>query len=253
MGTESFKIVIPARYASSRFPGKALHPLNGRPMILHVVDRARESAAKQIVVATDDERIADVCRDANVLVQMTSVHHRSGTDRIAEVAKQLGWPDSTVLVGLQGDEPATPAAHLNLLASNLHAHPMADMATLCVPVRSISDYQNSDRVKVVCDTQGMALYFSRAPIPCRRAGLCDGKFPASFIHVGLYAYRCAYLHRYGELTPAPAELEEQLEQLRVLHHGGRIHVAVVAATQVHGVDRQIDVADVEKALQQLGR
>lgn len=249
---QPFHIVIPARYASSRFPGKPLQLLNGKAMLLHVVDRASESDASVVIVATDDERIADLCQENGVEVQMTAVEHTSGTDRIAEVADRLGWADDVVIVGLQGDEPATPADHLNRLAANLREHTDADMATLCLPITSRADYDNPDRVKVVRDARGMALYFSRASIPRRRgagggAG-DDAGFPSAFLHVGLYAYRCAYLKRYSSLSPSDAEQEEQLEQLRVLHHGGRIHVDEVAAAPAHGVDRPEDVAAIERLL-----
>ena len=248
MSKSTFHIVIPVRYASSRFFGKALHPLNGKPMVLHVVDRARESDASVIVVATDDERIAVVCRDAGVEVEITSIDHPSGTDRIAEVASRLAWSDDTVIVGLQGDEPTTPPQHLNRLAGNLQRCPDADMATLCAPIANQDVYENPNRVKVVRDARGMALYFSRAPIPWRRDTQDAAGFPESFVHVGLYAYRCAYLKRYKDLLPALCEQEEQLEQLRVLHHGGRIHVDEVTATDSHGVDRPEDVAATERVL-----
>ncbi len=255
----AYTIVIPARYASSRFPGKPLHPLNGRAMLLHVVDRARESGAQRIVVATDDERISSVCKADDVDVMMTRADHPSGTDRIAEVAEKLALPDDTIIVGLQGDEPATPKSHLDLLAQNLSRLDHADMATLCVAIKSKQDYLNPDRVKVVRDDNGMALYFSRASIPALRdlnssAGSNESTnesnvhFPASFIHVGLYAYRRSFLKRYTTMPACQIESDEQLEQLRVLYHGGRIHVAEVEATEAHGVDRPEDVAMVEKLL-----
>ena len=253
MTDEGYTIVIPARYASSRFPGKALHPLVGRPMILHTLDRARESRAARTVVATDDERIAEICRAAGADVEMTSAAHPSGTDRIAEVAARRRWPETTRIVGLQGDEPATPPARLDALAANLGAHPEADMATFCAPIGSEAHYRDPMRVKVVRDARDMALYFSRAPIPWRRDARDDGSFPEAFLHVGLYAYRAGYLARYGALEPAAAEGEEQLEQLRVLHHGGRIHVGTLEAGEAHGVDVPGDVAAAERALAALAR
>lgn len=248
----AFTVVIPARYASTRFPGKPLHPLNGVPMVLHAAARARESGAACVVVATDDERIARVCRDASVDVEMTREDHNSGTDRIGEVAARRQWSDDTLIVGLQGDEPATPIDYLQRLARNLARVRDADMATLCVPVRNVGEYRNPDRVKVVFDVHGMALYFSRAPIPYAR-DTGEREWPESFIHVGLYAYRCDYLLRYGSLPPSVAERSEQLEQLRVLHHGGRIHVDLVADGLAHGVDRPEDVPDVEAVLQARSR
>lgn len=253
MSDEGYTIVIPARHASSRFPGKPLHPLNGRPMILHALDRAGESAATRVVVATDDERIARVCREAGADVELTRAEHPSGTDRIAEVAARRGWAATTIIVGLQGDEPATPAARLDALAENLRRRPEADMATFCTPIEREADWLDPMRVKVVRDAADMALYFSRAPIPWRRDARDDGTFPAAFLHVGLYAYRAGYLARYGALTAPPAEREEQLEQLRVLHHGGRIHVGTVDGGGAHGVDVPGDVAAAERALRVLAR
>jgi len=250
MPSEAFHIVIPARYASSRFPGKPLQLLNGKPMLLHVVDRARESDAAVVIVATDDSRIASLCTDAGIAVEMTAEDHPTGTDRIAEVATRLGWTDDVVIVGLQGDEPTTPAPHLNQLAANLRQFTDADMATLCMRVTTRDEYDNPHRVKVVRDQRGMALYFSRASVPHRREPVAGSDFPDAYIHVGLYAYRCAYLKQYGELIPCTTEQEEQLEQLRVLHHGGRIHVDEVPYALAHGVDRPEDVADVEKVLRE---
>lgn len=249
MNKLNYSIVIPSRYASSRFPGKPLHLLNGIPMILHTVARARESGADEIVVATDDTRIEQVCRDASVDVQMTDENHPSGTDRIAEVAAIRRWSKDRLIVGLQGDEPATPAHHLDLLAENLNTYPSADMATLCMPIRDINDYQNTHRVKVVRDIQGMALYFSRASIPARRDATLQSKsFPESSLHIGLYAYRCSYLLHYPTLSPCALEQEEQLEQLRVLYNGGRIHVGMVAPSDSRGVDHPDDVKVLESVL-----
>lgn len=246
--SETYTIVIPARYASSRFPGKPLHPLNGKPMILHTVERARESAATAVVVATDDERIRSVCAAADVDVHMTDPTHPSGTDRIAEVARDRRWSADLRIVGLQGDEPATPADHLDLLAANLTANPEADMATLCMPIATRIDYDNTHRVKVVTDHRGMALYFSRASIPARRDGGDNATFPPSMLHIGLYAYRCSYLLSYNDLQSCMLEREEQLEQLRVLYHGGRIHVGEVTATDARGVDHPDDVPVLEAFL-----
>ncbi len=254
MTQADFNIVIPSRYGSSRFPGKPLHLLNGKSMILHVLDRALESNAQTIVVATDDERIAQICVEAGAQVQMTDAAHVSGTDRIAEVARVLQWPDDCIIVGLQGDEPATPATMLNQLADNLAIHTDANMATFCVPISDMAEYQNPNRVKVVRDHRGMALYFSRASIPARRetnASAAGGgaDFPESFIHVGLYAYRCSYLQRFATMQAADIENEEQLEQLRVLFNGGRIHVDLIQEAAA-GVDHPEDVKAIEAILQQ---
>jgi len=171
MNSTEYSIVIPTRYGSSRFPGKPLFELNGRAMILHVIDRARESSAARVVFATDDE--------------------------LAEVASTLGWSEDTIIVGLQGDEPATSATLLDRLAANLHHNEHADMATYCTPVRSIEEYNNTNRVKVVRNSQNIAMYFSRASIPAQRDASLSGTFPNAFIHVGLYAYRCHYLKKFA--------------------------------------------------------
>lgn len=247
-----FHVVIPARYGSTRFPGKPLHPILGKPMILHVVERARESKAVSVIVATDDERIASVCTDAGVEVVMTEVDHPSGTDRIAEVAMNKGWPMDARIVGLQGDEPAMPSVHIDQLATNLLHYPEAAMASLCFPVQSNEDWQNPDRVKVVRDHQGMALYFSRAPIPYRRdeadsttelAALAEAR-----IHIGIYAYRVAFLTEYANLPASKLEALEQLEQLRVLDAGYKLHVDEVSEAVAHGVDRIEDVDSMETLL-----
>lgn len=247
MSQADFKIVIPSRMSSTRFPGKPLHPLNGKAMLLHVIDRARESAASSIIVATDDERIQTLCNEAGVQIEMTDPSHISGTDRIAEVAERLSWTDDTIIVGLQGDEPATSAESLNTLANNLNANSDADMATFCTPVIDVQEYQNTNRVKVVRDYRGMALYFSRASIPYRRDLDSNSEFPDAFIHVGLYAYRCHYLKQFSALPPAYLEEQEQLEQLRVLYNGGRIHVDVITEVAA-GVDHLEDVAAIETIL-----
>lgn len=247
MTVPNYHIVIPSRFASSRFPGKPLHPLNGKPMILHVIDRARESKASAFVVATDDQRIAELCEKHAVQVEMTDPAHASGTDRIAEVATRLGWSDDTIIVGLQGDEPATPAGLLDGLARNLQAHKNADMATYCTAIESLEEYQNPHRVKVVRNCHGMAMYFSRSTIPFRRDTVSASAFPDAFTHIGLYAYRCHYLKTFSQLPMAVVEQEEQLEQLRVLYNGGKIHVDLIDEVAA-GVDHLSDVEAIEKIL-----
>ncbi len=256
MQQQPYTIVIPARYDSQRFPGKPLHPLNGVPMILHTAKRAAESSAELIVIATDDERIARVCTDAGLDVEMTRKEHPSGTDRIAEVAARRQWDGERIIVGLQGDEPATPAAHLDNLAANLQMHNDADMATLCMRIESNTDYADPNRVKVVRDHREMAMYFSRASIPAQRNTLLgqvetsDATVPECWLHIGMYAYRCAYLSTYQQLTPCDLEREEQLEQLRVLYNGGRIHVGSVESSPARGVDSLADVPVLEALLAQ---
>ncbi len=246
-----FHVVIPTRYGSTRFPGKPLYPLLGKPMVLHVVDRARASSAASVVVATDDARIEQVCLDAGVDVVMTRADHPSGTDRIAEVADRKAWPADTCIVGVQGDEPAIPSAHIELLAKNLHANPTAAMASLCFPCPGYADWVNADRVKVVTDHLGFALYFSRAPIPHWRE--VDSSTPPAQarIHIGIYAYRRAFLQQYTQLKPSRLESLEQLEQLRVLDAGFKLHMGEVSETVAHGVDRFEDVASMEIILKEL--
>ncbi|MDB3935448.1 3-deoxy-manno-octulosonate cytidylyltransferase [Granulosicoccus sp.] len=252
MQPSPYTIVIPARYASSRFPGKPLHLLNGIPMILHTAQRAAESSAELVIVATDDERIAEVCQKADLDVEMTHEDHPSGTDRIAEVAGRRDWDAQRVIVGLQGDEPATSAAHLDLLAANLQRREDADMATLCMRIQSVTDYQDPNRVKVVRDYRDMALYFSRASIPARRDALLssssDQGIPDAWLHIGLYAYRNHFLMEYPGLNACALENEEQLEQLRVLYNGGRIHVGSVDSSPARGVDTPADVPMLEAML-----
>lgn len=260
MQQQPYTIVIPARFASTRFPGKPLHLLNDKPMILHTAQRAAESSAEEVVIATDDKRIAHVCEQAGLDVEMTREDHPSGTDRIAEVATKRRWEAQRIVVGLQGDEPATPAHDLDRLAMNLQQNSDADMATLCMSISNAQDYADPNRVKVVRDHRDMALYFSRAPIPARRdillaqASGADGKsdFPAAFLHIGMYAYRCGYLSQYQNLKPCVLELEEHLEQLRVLYHGGKIHVGTVQTSPARGVDSPADVPALEALLNSSG-
>jgi len=247
-----FNIVIPARFASTRFPGKALQPLLGKPMLGHVYDRALAAGAQQIVIAVDDSRLADYCEEAGLEYVMTAPEHENGTERIVEVAALKNWSADTRIVGLQCDEPATPPAIIRELANNLAANPDADLATLCTRIDNIEDYLNPNRVKVVRDQHDYALYFSRAPIPARRdEGQGDGEFPQSWLHVGMYAYRCGFLSRYSQFTETAAEGEEKLEQLRALGFGCKIHVAATAALTSHGVDRPEDIPHAEAALRLL--
>jgi 3-deoxy-manno-octulosonate cytidylyltransferase (CMP-KDO synthetase) len=249
----SFKVVIPARYGASRLPGKPLRELAGRPLVQHVHDRARESGA-EVVVATDDTRIADACAGFGATVCMTSPDHDSGTARIAEVVGQLGWPDDAVVVNLQGDEPLMPQVLLGDVAADLAAHADADVATLATPLANGADLADPNVVKVVTDAAGFALYFSRAPVPWDRDRFAvDGVAAAGpgavhRRHVGLYAYRAGYLRRYVTLAPSPLESIESLEQLRVLWHGGRIRVSDARELPGHGVDTEADLARVAALL-----
>ncbi len=242
----SFVVVIPARYASRRFPGKPLAELDGKPMVAHVVDRAVESGADEVIVATDDKRIADAVADCHCTVAMTGTGHATGTDRIAEVVKQLGWHDDTIVVNAQGDEPLMPPDMISAVASKLDHCPDAAIATACHPISEVTEFMDTNAVKVVFDQSGYALYFSRAPIPWPRDEFAADRsrlppdFPA-YRHVGIYAYRCSFLRAYAELAPATLEKFESLEQLRALANGYRIAVSVAAQAPPPGIDTPDDL------------
>ncbi len=242
----SFVVVIPARYASRRFPGKPLAELDGKPMVAHVVDRAVESGADEVIVATDDKRIADAVADCHCTVAMTGNGHATGTDRIAEVVKQLGWHDDTIVVNAQGDEPLMPPDMISAVASKLDHCPDAAIATACHPISEVTEFMDTNAVKVVFDQSGYALYFSRAPIPWPRDEFAADRsrlppdFPA-YRHVGIYAYRCSFLRAYAELAPATLEKFESLEQLRALANGYRIAVSVAAQAPPPGIDTPDDL------------
>ncbi|HYT94169.1 MAG TPA: 3-deoxy-manno-octulosonate cytidylyltransferase [Gemmataceae bacterium] len=231
-------IVIPARYASSRLPGKPLLHATGKYLIQHVYERACQSRAGSVIVATDDERIVEAVRSFGGRVELTRSDHATGTDRVAEVARRL---DADVVINLQGDEPLIEPSSLDLLPRLLARDPDADVATLAVPITSVEQWRDPACVKVVCDACGRALYFSRSPIPFVRDGLLDfEREPSCFLqHVGLYAYRRRFLLSLAALPPEPLEELEKLEQLRVLALGRRIHVGVVQHAG-RGVDTPAD-------------
>lgn len=228
-----FRVVIPARYASTRFPGKALAELHGRPMVQHVYDRAKASRAAEVIIATDDTRVAQAAAAFDAPVSMTSESHESGTDRVAEVAGQFGWQTDDIVVNVQGDAPTIPAASIGLVAELLDRHPAADMATLCVPVEGLADYLSPHVVKVVMDGGGRALYFSRSPIPASGHGH-DERPEQAWRHLGIYAYRVGALQRLTSAPQCYLETTEKLEQLRALWLGMEIRVAI--APEVHGPD-----------------
>ena len=237
--TEKFHVVIPARHASSRFPGKPLALLEGRTVLEHVWRRVGESAAAEVVIATDDERIAAHARDLGADVMMTSTVHRSGSERAAEVAQRRGWPASAIVVNCQGDAPLMPPAAVNQVAGLLAASPGAAMATLCTPIGDRHEYLSPHVVKVVCDREGRALYFSRSPIPA--ASHSGDVTPASFRHVGLYAYRVGALRQLASAEPCELERVESLEQLRALWLGLEIRVGVATALPGPDVDTPEDL------------
>jgi len=205
-----FNIVIPARYGSTRLPGKALLPILDKPMLAWVWERAMAVGAERVIVATDDMRIAEAMTARGADVVMTREDHASGTDRLAEVAGQLEWSDEAIIVNLQGDEPLMPVANIERVAALLQANPNADMATLMEPLDR-EDANEASVVKVVASEGGRALYFSRAPIPAHRQG---GPAAPMYRHVGLYAYRAGFLRQFVRWPPAAMEQSESLEQLR---------------------------------------
>ena len=248
-----FQVLIPARYASSRLPGKVLLPLAGRPLIEHVHRAARRSGASGVYVATDDARVLEVCERFGARVVLTAADHLTGTDRVAEAVAQLGLGEDEIVVNLQADEPLTPPECLAMVAEDLRRYRGAAIATVCTPIRSAADLHNPNVVKVVMDRDGYALYFSRAPIPWNREEFVNnpGGLPAGghYRHLGIYAYRVGYLKALAALPSAPAEVAEKLEQLRALYHGAKIHVSVVPEPIPPGVDAADDLARVEKLLQ----
>ena len=248
----AFKIVIPARFASSRLPGKPLLDIAGKPMIQHVYERAKESIASEVIIATDDERIEQISRDFGADVCMTRADHPSGTDRLAEVASQRAFSDDDIIVNVQGDEPCLPASLINQVANDLKQHQDADIATLFSQIDQEKQVFDPNVVKVVTDSQGYALYFSRAPIPWMRdhfdqQSTLPPELP-HYRHIGLYGYRASFLKHYAELSPCILEQEESLEQLRALYHGKKIHLTVAQVNPGHGVDTEQDLAEVRKLL-----
>jgi len=245
-----FRVVIPARHASTRLPGKPLLDIAGLPMIQRVVERACASAATEVLVATDDERIAAVVRDprkpdARIAV-LTDPALASGTDRVAAVAAARGWPDSVIVVNVQGDEPFLPSQLIDQAAATLAADRGASIATLATPIATLAEFIDPNVVKVVTDLQGRALYFSRAAIPFTRdAGAADARnssdFGAAMRHIGLYAYRVCALRRLVRLPPSQLEAREKLEQLRALQNGMSIAVAQAAVVPEPGVDTEADL------------
>ncbi len=237
-----FIVVIPARYASARLPGKPLLDLNGKPMIQHVYERGTESGASEVVVATDDDRIAEAAESVGATVCMTRDDHQSGTERIAEVADLMDWDDSQIVVNLQGDEPAMPAALIDQCAELLQ-DATADIATLASPFRCREDYESPNCVKVLRDVHGHAIYFSRAVIPyVRDAAQKDLAMGSALHHHGIYAYRCGVLRQLVNAKPSSVELSEQLEQLRALSLGLQIIVGVPAERPGAGVDTEADLS-----------
>lgn len=246
-----FIVAIPARFGSTRLPGKPLRRLGDRTLIEHVARRALDSGARSVVVATDDVRIADVLRDAGVTICMTRDDHVSGSDRLAECAEKLGWPDDAIVVNLQGDEPFAPASGIREVARAL-AEDGAPMATLATPVEDAAQLFDPGVVKVVRDARGRALYFSRAPLPWARDAFAKERdaLPsgAPFLrHIGIYAYRAGFLGTFAALAATPLERAESLEQLRALEHGFAISVRIAPEAFPPGIDTEADLVAAQAA------
>ena len=256
--TVPFTVLIPARYGAARLPGKPLRELAGKPLVQHVYERALASGARRVVIATDDVRIKDACGKFGAEVCMTAEYHPTGTDRLADAARQLGLADDEIVVNLQGDEPLMPPHLLTRVAQNLHTHADAQMATLCVAIHSAAELFNPHAVKVTMDAAGYALYFSRAPIPWHRDAFAaqPQQLPEGTVyyrHLGLYAYRAGFLAQFVAWPPAPLERAESLEQLRALWNGQRIHVAVADQPPPPGIDTPEDLEHAEQQLRRLSK
>ncbi len=243
----AFSVIIPARYASTRLPGKPLREIAGKPLIEHVLRCAQASGAEQVIVATDDERIAQAVKKLGAQTCMTAAQHRSGTERLAEVVSLLRIPEHRIIVNLQGDEPLIPPRIIHQVADNLEQHPPASVATLCAALENAADLFDPHVVKVVRDREGYALYFSRAPIPWDRSAFAaedvrELPHPHYFRHIGIYAYRAGFIREYVNWPECELEKAEALEQLRVLWNGCRIHVAEALELPGPGVDTEADLA-----------
>lgn len=242
----SFRIVIPARFASSRLPGKPLRDICGKPMIAHVIEKAKQSKAEEVIVATDSQKIADAIAGLDVRVCMTREDHQSGTERLSEVIEQLGFNDEQILINLQGDEPMMPAVCLNQVGEALENDSSVKMATLCTPLSDINELFDPHAVKVVRDINDYALYFTRAAVPWSRD--CFNETPREMPaqqsyqrHIGLYGYRAGFIRQYLDWQSSDIEKTESLEQLRVLYHGEKIKVITAQMPPGPGVDTLDDL------------
>lgn len=252
----SFSVIIPARYASTRLPGKPLLDINGKPMIQHVYERASQSKAERIIIATDDQRIADVVSAFGAEVCMTSETCESGTDRLQEVVQKQGFADEHIVVNVQGDEPLIPPAVINQVADDLATTDHFEISTLIKRIKDVETVMDPNAVKVVMDLHGCALYFSRAPLPWYRDGWperADDDSPALrtlpdhthyYRHIGIYAYRVSFLHKFVQWPASSLELAEKLEQLRALEHGVKIKATEAAETIPAGIDTEQDLEQV---------
>ncbi|BBE50362.1 3-deoxy-manno-octulosonate cytidylyltransferase [Ferriphaselus amnicola] len=250
-----FHVVIPARHASTRLPGKPLLPIAGKPMVVRVAEQAAQSGAQQIWVATDHHAIAAAVHEHGFKACLTHEHHTSGTDRLAEVVEQRGWSDDTIVVNVQGDEPLIPPQLISAVAQHLANHPECAIATACHAIHNEADFRNPNIVKAVLDKDGNALYFSRAPIPYPRDTFAAGQTLPEQLpvlrHIGIYAYRASFLRAYSQLIPAAIEQFEALEQLRALWHGYKIGVTVTDDAPPAGVDTEADLHVARATFEQL--
>jgi 3-deoxy-manno-octulosonate cytidylyltransferase (CMP-KDO synthetase) len=249
-----FCVIIPARYESTRLPGKPLLEIAGKPMIQHVHERAQESGAERIIIATDDKRVAEAAAGFDAEVCMTSAEHSSGTERLSEVVGKIGLADDAIVVNLQGDEPLMPPELIHQVAQNLADHPPASVATLAERIQTAAELFDPHAVKVVSDREGYAIYFSRAPIPWDRDAfsVTTEELPEQALHyrhIGLYAYRAGFIREYVSWPVTELERMESLEQLRVLWHGHKIHVAEAQVSSAAGIDTEADLARVKKLLE----
>ena len=253
-----FTVLIPARLASTRLPDKPLADIGGKPMVVRVAERAALSAAARVVVATDSQAIMDACSQHGVQALRTGAEHPSGSDRLAEAVSLLELHDEAIVVNVQGDEPLIDPALIDAVAESLRQHPLTPMATAAHPIESVEEFLNPNVVKVVTDAHGCALLFSRAPLPWWRDGFADGIHglptrPQPLRHIGLYAYRAAFLRQFPQREAAPLELCEGLEQLRVLWHGHRIAVHVTPSAPGPGVDTPEDLERVRRLWSRMER
>lgn len=246
----TFKVVIPARYASTRLPAKPLLDIAGKPMVVRVAERAQQSGADEVIIATDHPQILSVAKEHGLQAVMTQVHHVSGTDRIAEVAQIMAWHSDVLVVNVQGDEPLIAPVLIQEVAEHLQTHGDAVMSTACHLIHETEQFINPNVVKVVLDNNGYALYFSRAPIPYPRdAFKVSQHIPQGMVayrHIGIYAYRSGFLNTYNTLKPTQIETYESLEQLRVLSYGYKISVSITEHAPAAGVDTEEDLAQVRK-------
>jgi 3-deoxy-manno-octulosonate cytidylyltransferase (CMP-KDO synthetase) len=241
----AFHVVIPARFSSTRLPGKPMLLIGGKPMVVRVAEQAAQSGAQQIWIATDHQPIMAAIHEHGFKACMTKADHPSGTDRIAEVVLQHNWPDDTIVVNVQGDEPLIPPALIRAVAQHLHDHPECAIATACHPIHDEASMRNPNIVKTVLDKDGNAMYFSRAPIPYPRDAFANNtNLPENLTvlrHIGIYAYRAGFLRAYSQLTPTAIEQIEALEQLRALWHGYKIGVTITEDAPPSGVDTEADL------------